>query len=51
MFNLDGLEKGNCSCNGFMDEKKFEQYCQTQMAFFARHPEAYSEIMKNVIYK
>lgn len=51
MFNLNGLEKGECECNGFMDEKKFERYRQTQLAFFARHPDAYSEIMKNVIYK
>lgn len=51
MFNLDGLEKGKCECNGFMDEKQYEQYRQTQLEFFARHPDAYSEIMKNVIYK
>lgn len=51
MFNLDGLEKGRCDCNGFMDEKQYERYCQTQLAFFARHPDAYMEIMKNVIYK
>ncbi len=51
IFNLDGLEKGRCDCNGFMDEKQYERYRQTQLAFFARHPDAYSEIMKNVIYK
>ncbi len=51
MFNLDGLENGQCVCKGFMDEEQFAQYRQTQLAFFARHPEAYSEIMKNVIYK
>ncbi len=49
MFHLNELEKGKCDCNGFMDEKQYEQYRQTQLAFFARHPDAYSDIMKNVI--
>ncbi len=51
IFNLENIDKQDCVCNGFMDDETYKQYVNTQLLFFAKHPEAYSEIMKNVNYK
>lgn len=51
VFQIDGFDKGKHKCLGFMNKEQRKQYVATQIAFFARHPEAYAEIMKNVILK
>ncbi len=51
IFNLQDIEKNKCSCNGFMNDEKFQSYKNTQLKFLARHPEAYSRIMNDVIYR
>ena len=51
VFQIDGFDKGKSKCFGFMNKEQRKQYVETQMAFFARHPNAYAEIMKNVILK
>ena len=51
IFNLQDIEKNKCSCNGFMNEEKFQSYKNTQLSFLARHPDAYSRIMDDVIYR
>jgi len=51
IFNLPDITKEKCGCHGFMNEEMYEEYKTAQLSFFARHPEAYSRIMKEVIYK
>lgn len=51
IFNLQDIEKNKCSCNGFMNEEKFLSYTNAQLSFLARHPDAYSRIMNDVIYR
>jgi len=51
IFNLQDIEKNKSSCNGFMNEEKFQSYRNTQLNFLARHPEAYARIMNDVIYR
>lgn len=51
IFNLETLDKKNCICRGFMNKEAFENYENAQMSFLSRHPEAYSKIMNEVIYK
>lgn len=51
IFNLNGINSDKWVCKGFMDYKQYEQYIQSQLSFFTRHPDAYSEIMNKVIYK
>ncbi len=51
IFNLEGLEEKSPVCNGFMTEEQFEIFRNYQLDFLARHPEAYSRIMNEVIYR
>jgi uncharacterized protein len=51
IFNLQDIEKNKCCCNGFMNEEKFQSYTNAQLSFLARHPDAYSRIMNDVIYR
>ncbi len=51
VFQIDGFERGNNQCFGFMNEVERKRFVQTQLNFFSRHPEAYSEIMNKVIMK
>jgi uncharacterized protein len=48
IFNLDDLET-TCKCYGFMTEKDFEQYVDTQMSFLQKHPEDYYRIMEEIV--
>ncbi len=40
IFNLNGINRSKCVCEGFMDDKQYKQYIQSQLSFFARHPDA-----------
>jgi uncharacterized protein len=51
IYNLQDIEKEKCGCNGYMNQERFEAYENSQMNFLARHPEAYSRIMNEVIYR
>jgi uncharacterized protein len=51
IFNLDDIEKDKCSCFGFMNKEKFENFKNTQLSFLARHPDAYARIMNDVLYR
>jgi uncharacterized protein len=51
IFNLQDIEKNKSSCNGFMNEEKFQSYKNAQLSFLARHPDAYARIMNDVIYR
>lgn len=51
IFNLETLDKEKCVCRGFMNKESFQDYENAQMRFLSRHPEAYSKIMNDVIYK
>jgi uncharacterized protein len=48
IFNLDNLET-TCKCHGFMNEKDFQIYVDTQMDFLRKHPEDYYRIMEEVV--
>ncbi|HBZ67976.1 MAG TPA: radical SAM peptide maturase [Bacteroidales bacterium] len=52
LYNLDDLEEeGEPECKGFMTQEKFDLFRNSQLNFLARHPEAYSKIMNDVIYR
>lgn len=51
IFNLEDIEKQKCGCHGFMNQEKFDAYRNSQLGFLARHPDAYSKIMNDVIYR
>ncbi|MBN1990535.1 MAG: radical SAM peptide maturase [Bacteroidales bacterium] len=51
LFYLEDIEKDVCKCKGFMNQKTFEDYRNTQLHFLARNPEAYSKIMNDVKYR
>lgn len=48
LFNLKDVEN-NPVCYGFMNETMMEDFKQKQFHFLRKHPEAYREIMENVI--
>ena len=49
IFNIENLETEKPTCHGFMNEKRFAEYYNSQMHFLEKHPEAYEKIMKEVI--
>jgi uncharacterized protein len=51
VFNLPDILETKCNCGGFMNEQTYDNYKNAQLSFFVRHPEAYSKIMNDVIYK
>ncbi len=51
IFNLETIDEEKIICRGFMNKEAFQNYQNTQLSFFARHPEAYFKIMNDVIYK
>ena len=50
IFSLHDIEKDKCTCDGFMNEEMFHSHKNMQLNFLARHPEAYSRIMKEVMF-
>ncbi len=48
IYNLEDLD-GNPICLGHCNQREFEQYTGSQMAFLAKHPEDYYKIMEEVI--
>ena len=48
IFNVEGLD-GKPVCYGFMNEDTFRNYCNSQMQFLEKNPEAYKKIMEEVI--
>lgn len=51
IFYIQNLDDGNCVCPSFMNKDAFQEYENQQLSFFARHPEVYSRIMNDVIYR
>ena len=49
IFNVANLNEEKPVCHGFMNEKRFGNYINSQMHFLEKHPEAYLKIMKEVI--
>jgi len=49
IFNIKNLENENPVCYGFMNDKRFANYYNSQMHFFEKNLEAYQRIMKEVI--
>jgi len=48
VYNLEDLD-GKPICHGYTNQKEFEQYVATQMAFLEKNPEDYYRIMEEVI--
>jgi uncharacterized protein len=48
VFNLENLDE-NPVCYGYMNDKDFQDYANTQIAFLAQNPEEYYRIMEEVI--
>jgi uncharacterized protein len=48
IYNLNDLENRSV-CHGYMNEKDFQNYVNTQMTFLAKNPEAYKKIMEEVL--
>lgn len=51
IFNIQDIKKNKCTCNGFMNEQKFQAYKNAQLSFLARHPDSYARIMNEVLYR
>jgi len=51
IFNLKDINQKKCGCDGFMNYERFQEYKTAQLRFLERHPEAYSRIMNDVIYR
>ena len=51
IFNLPDITQSKCGCHGFMNKEMFGNFKNSQLSFFARHPEAYNKIMQEVIYR
>jgi len=50
MFHIGILDNSLSVCKNFMNKKDYDNYLKSQIAFFMRHPETYSEIMNNAVY-
>ena len=48
MFNLKGMPDKPV-CYGYMNNEDFKRYVKRQLDFLKKHPEAYREIMENVV--
>jgi len=46
IFNIENLDEDKPVCHGYMNEKRFADYFNSQMRFLEKHPEAYQKIME-----
>ncbi len=48
VFQIDELSDPNTKCKGYMTQKSFQEYINTNLDFLGKHPKLYKKIMKDV---